>query len=316
MNAAGYDVIGDVHGRADLLERLLGNMGYEQRGGAWVHPHGRVAVFVGDLIDRGAFQRETVELVRRMVDAGTALITMGNHEFNAVAYATPRHDRPGEFLRSHSDHHTDQHRAFLNAYGFGSSAHRDVIAWFRSLPMWLELDGLRVVHACWSEHHIDVLRRVCGGSDLRDDDALQLAGTKGTEAYDAIEILLKGPEVPLPYALAYHDKDGKLREKARYKWWESGPMTLTHRAVLVPDATDRNKLPHPGFGHEPVEAPPVAEPDHVPTIVGHYWFKDIPRPLTSTSACVDYSAVYSNTLVAYRWSGEPELHLDHFATSD
>ncbi|MEZ5249987.1 MAG: hypothetical protein R2713_12480 [Ilumatobacteraceae bacterium] len=34
-----------------------------------------------------------------------------------------------------------------------------MIDWFRTLPLWLELPGLRVVHACWSDEHIELLRR-------------------------------------------------------------------------------------------------------------------------------------------------------------
>ena len=26
------------------------------------------------------------------------------------------------------------------------------LSWFRTLPIWLDLDGLRVVHACWDEN--------------------------------------------------------------------------------------------------------------------------------------------------------------------
>lgn len=318
MDAAGYDVIGDVHGRADLLQRLLTNMGYERPTGSdvWRHRAGRIAVFAGDIIDRGPHQRDTVHLVRAMVEAGTARMVMGNHEFNAIAYATRDAHRPARHLRTHTQKHFGQHRAFLREYGFGTAAHRDAIVWFRSLPMWLDLDGLRVAHACWSEHHIGVLHRTCGGPDLLDDHALQLAATRHTEANDAIEVVLKGPEVPLPSELAYLDKDGHLRAEARYKWWERGPLTLGHRAVLMPGATARDGGPHPGFGDAPVERPPVAEPRHEPTVVGHYWFEGTPGPLSPTSACVDYSAVFSGTLVAYRWSGETQLTVTNFATSD
>ena len=35
---AGFDVIGDVHGHADRLQRLLALMGYTERHGVWVAP--------------------------------------------------------------------------------------------------------------------------------------------------------------------------------------------------------------------------------------------------------------------------------------
>jgi hypothetical protein len=96
---ASYDIIGDVHGCAEKLEGLLGVLGYRQRGGVY-GCHGHRAVFVGDIIDRGSQQRRTLEIVRAMVEDGDALIVMGNHEFNAVSYATPSPEIPGEFVRA------------------------------------------------------------------------------------------------------------------------------------------------------------------------------------------------------------------------
>ena len=59
---SGYDIIGDVHGCASKLKGLLDTLGYRQHRGAYRHPN-RQAIFVGDLIDRGREQVETVELV-------------------------------------------------------------------------------------------------------------------------------------------------------------------------------------------------------------------------------------------------------------
>ena len=66
-----YDIIGDLHGQADKLHALLARMGYEDRGGSYRHPD-RTAIFVGDFIDRGDRQLDTLNTVRRMVDAGRA----------------------------------------------------------------------------------------------------------------------------------------------------------------------------------------------------------------------------------------------------
>jgi hypothetical protein len=92
------DVIGDIHGHADKLEALLRRLGYTRKGDAWRHPE-RTAVFVGDFIDRGPAQLRSVDIARRMVDAGTALAVMGNHELNAIAWHTPDPGNPGEYLR-------------------------------------------------------------------------------------------------------------------------------------------------------------------------------------------------------------------------
>jgi protein phosphatase len=85
-----FDIVGDVHGCADELEALLGELGYEvgartegnglAAGPMYRHPGGRMAVFLGDLVDRGPRVLDTLRIVRNMVEAGAALCVMGNHE--------------------------------------------------------------------------------------------------------------------------------------------------------------------------------------------------------------------------------------------
>jgi len=97
-----YDLIGDIHGYASALRSLLAKLGYQECDGAWMHPERKV-IYLGDFVDRGPAQVETVEIARRMVESGHALAVMGNHEFNAVAWATPRDGQTGKFLRTHSE---------------------------------------------------------------------------------------------------------------------------------------------------------------------------------------------------------------------
>jgi len=79
-----FDIVGDVHGCAGELEELLGLLGYEVSGGAYRHPAGRRAVFVGDLVDRGPRILDTVEIVQAMVEQGSALAVPGNHDMKLV----------------------------------------------------------------------------------------------------------------------------------------------------------------------------------------------------------------------------------------
>jgi hypothetical protein len=96
-----YDIIGDIHGHADALERLLQKLGYTRKFGVYSHPEERQVVFVGDFIDRGPKIRETLHIVRDMVLSGNAQAVMGNHEFNAISFHTP-HTEKGGFFRDHS----------------------------------------------------------------------------------------------------------------------------------------------------------------------------------------------------------------------
>ena len=76
-----FDIIGDIHGCATELEALLAALGYALGAeGVYAHPQGRRAFFVGDLADRGPRVVDTVNLVRRMVEGGTALAVPGNHD--------------------------------------------------------------------------------------------------------------------------------------------------------------------------------------------------------------------------------------------
>jgi hypothetical protein len=131
----GYDVIGDIHGHADALIRLLEAMDYALRDGVYSHPT-RTVVFAGDFVDRGPRQREVLSILRAMVEAGSARAVMGNHEFNAIAYAT-LDGKGGGFLRPRTPKNHAQHRAFLGQIGDGSDAHAEAIAWFATLPFTL-----------------------------------------------------------------------------------------------------------------------------------------------------------------------------------
>ncbi|MDU8914119.1 metallophosphoesterase, partial [Aestuariicoccus sp. MJ-SS9] len=76
-----YDIIPDTHGQAAKLRDRLGNLGYSERNGAFRHSQaGRQCVFLGDYIDRGPGNAAVIDVVRRMIDAGTAHAIMGNHE--------------------------------------------------------------------------------------------------------------------------------------------------------------------------------------------------------------------------------------------
>jgi protein phosphatase len=76
-----FDIIGDVHGCGDELEELLVALGWRRdAAGAWTHPEGRRAIFLGDLVDRGPRVTDVLRLVMAMVAAGTAIAVPGNHD--------------------------------------------------------------------------------------------------------------------------------------------------------------------------------------------------------------------------------------------
>ena len=311
MNEPGYDIIGDVHGTAGKLEQLLHTMGYAEVDGAWKHPT-RQAVFVGDFIDRGPRQLDSVAIPRAMVTAGSALAVIGNHEFNAAALATK--DPAGKWNRAHSERNLDQSSAFLDAAHFGSATHCDLIDWFKTLPLWLDLDGIRIIHACWHPQSMDVLAPLLSPAGSMTDAFLIETNVPGTAPHDAMEIVLKGPEAELD-GYSYRDKDGHARTWGRVAWWDPTATTLATSIRLDPSwqVYDLDDMPVDNLPDAPlpesVRNISSADPERPPVCFGHYWFRveDGLDVIDTKAACVDFSAVKGGPLVAYRWSGETEL---------
>ena len=81
-----YDIIGDVHGYASVLKKLLLEMGYIKTESGYSHPT-RKAIFVGDFINRGPEIRKTIRIVRKMEENGNALVILGNHKINAKKFS-------------------------------------------------------------------------------------------------------------------------------------------------------------------------------------------------------------------------------------
>jgi len=313
-----FDIVGDVHGEADKLVGLLQQLGYRERDGAF-KLSGHQAILVGDLIDRGPQQAKTLHLVRSMVDAGSAQVIMGNHEFNAVAFATEALESPGDFLRTHKGakgaRNLRDEEAFLAEFPFGSPIHREVIAWFRRLPLWVEHLDFRAVHACWHQHSIETLARATEHSGSTPEALFLAMNRKDSSAKASARIVLKGPEVRLSAygAPAFKDMNGDARDRARIRWWDSGATTL-REVALIPQAS--RSLDGQPYG----ELPSVACSDGAryrygisekPVFFGHYGMPGLITVLGPNTACLDFSAGNPDApLVAYRFDGDRTLSDD------
>jgi hypothetical protein len=300
-----WDIIGDIHGCADSLQALLNKLGYVASNGVYRHPARKVA-FLGDFIDRGPDQRGVLDTVRAMIDAGSAVAVMGNHEFNAIAYLTEADGSAGH-LREHSAKNQRQHRAFLDAFASHPDEYREVIDWFKTLPLWLELEGFRVVHACWDPRWIAQLNAQHEGDRLT-DDLLHTASQPDTWEFEAVETLLKGKEVPLPTGVGFRDKDGNERHHIRVRWWDRDART--YREAFMGPSSALSHIPD-----DDIDGDHLLDygPDERPVFLGHYWLEGEPAPLTNNVACLDYSvAKPGGKLVAYRWDGESTLLPERF----
>lgn len=300
------DFIGDIHGHADALIRLLEKLGYSNYHGVWSHPHRQVC-FLGDYIDRGSQQTSVIDIVRNMVETDNAYAIMGNHELNAIAWATPIETSSADnnhWLRPHNDKNHHQHRAFLEQITENSPQHQQAIDWFATLPLWLDFGDIRAIHACWHQDSIYNIKPHLDAQQRLLDGALTTIYTDtNQETFVALETLLKGQEATLPNDLSFADKDGHIRREIRLQWWLSDPKQHTYRqAAIVPEAT-RQQLPATSIAG-------LGYPDDIPVLFGHYWMKGIPEILTTTAACLDWSIAAKHNdrkLCAYRWEGEKQL---------
>jgi len=303
-----YDLIGDIHGYSEPLVELLTKLGYSSSNSVYRHPK-RSVIFLGDFIDRGPNQREVIEIVRPMIDEGAALTVMGNHEFNAISYSTHDPEDTNRHLRVHSEKNRNQHKAFLDAYD-GTPDYSELIDWFRTLPLWLDLGSLRVIHACWDEKLMKFLtERYSAPQSSLDSDFIVRASRRECEEFEAIETLLKGKEVKIPRDSAFFDNDGNPRRNMRIRWWDGNALTYQD-AFLGPNVALRH------IPEDPIDAEHLIgyTEDDPPLFLGHYWLDGEIDLLAPNIACLDYSvaAKENGRLVAYCWDGEPRLSREKF----
>lgn len=133
---------------------------------------------------------------------------------------------------------------------------------------------------------------------LNDADIVE-AASSGTQIHDDIEVLLKGPEIPLPKGVSFKDKDGNIRHRIRIKWWNTSLQASYPDLAMVPSG-EADNLPdcriagslirHYEYGS--------AEP---PVFFGHYWLTGTPAPIGPNLVCLDYSAGKGGKLMAYHW---------------
>lgn len=308
-----FDLIGDIHGHAAELEELLRRMGYRHRAGAWRHPE-CTAIFVGDFLDRGPQIRETLRLVREMLEVGSARAVLGNHEWNAFAFHQPDPDMPGEFLRRHFEKNAHQVAATLVQVPAPELASH--LAFLRTLPIRLELplagdggdlggvggrDALRVVHACWDEVAFGVIDEALARHGGLSEAFLVEGSNPESLLFAALEIVLKGKEMALPAGDSLVDKDGQRRVLARVRWY----------APTAGQTVASYALPHfPHLSPAPLPAKVVAEarpypPAAPPVFFGHYWLDDpAPAALAPNVYCLDYSVAAGGFLCGYRLGGD------------
>lgn len=298
INLTQTIVIPDLHADPDRLEASLRCAAVGAR-----------IAFLGDFIDAGrrvprADDAAVLDRVMALVEAGVAIGVMGNHELNALLFH--RLNANGVPLRPRDAKNVAQHRSFCARFGIGTREALDRTAWFLTLPLWQDLDGLRLVHACWDPDAIATIAARRPDGRLREVDLEEVAG-KQTPFAKAVDLIVSGPQIPLPPGVGFHDAAGHYRSEVRIAWWRADARTWREAALSVPDP---HMLPEAeievgrGVTFYGTEAPPV--------LVGHYKMQGHPRIEGPKAACLDYP----KTPCIYQWAEEDELRPDGLKVLD
>lgn len=273
-------IIGDVHGELDALEALLAHI--ED------HAPTRGLVFVGDLIDRGPNSPGVLRRVRALVDAGRAQLVLGNHELNLLRMdVEPKADN--RWFRG-EERQLGTH-GVLPETGVKSETERtELLDMLSDIPVALERQDLRVVHAAWDDaslatlareaHSADQAPTPAGGVVARHNASLELireqlraAGVLDAAREDArrihadFPIGVLGNETAAPHiSPAIQERELALQNRDPLRLVTSGPETAAQDVFAAGGKWRHTKRAR--WWHD------YAGPD---VVFGHYW-RGAPRP--------------------------------------
>lgn len=301
-----YDIIGDIHGHFEQLKELLVKLGYSKSERFYKHSE-RKAIFIGDLVNRGPDSRKTVKLVRRMVENNSAFFVLGNHDYNLVTYFTKI--SPGRFLVRHNNQSRSAFAATLKSYEGRKEKLMDDLEWLKRQPLYLNLENLRVVHACWDKKLIKFLKRNYP-EHLKNEDFLQKSATPGSKENRVIEILLSGKNIEPDKRIRVYNSSDKALTEVQLKWWLN-PAGRTLKEVAFGAYRFRgNRLLTADeamlFSEYPLHKKPL--------FMGHYCLRGYTGILQDNLCCVDFCCYRTGRLAAYRWHGENKLDVRNIVT--
>lgn len=234
-----------------------------------------------------------------MVEQGNALAIMGNHELNAIFYHLK--DDLGKFYKKRPLYRLALNHTLLE-FTNNQDELKNHLKWMRTLPLFLELDGIRVVHACWKDKNIELIKSFFGEGKLK-KKLLRKVFENNSEIAKAVWETCKGVDFKLPKDLRIYDTSGQARKSFRMKWWLN-PEGKTFKEISL---ESRFKLPKYTIPKEIIEYN-EPYPDNAPlTFFGHYCLNSKSGIQTENLCCVDSCISRNMKLMVYRWSGEKEL---------
>ncbi|NOR75072.1 MAG: metallophosphoesterase [Draconibacterium sp.] len=296
-----YDIIGDVHGQVALLKKLLLKLGYEKSENGYFHVK-RKAIFVGDFINRGSEIRKTIRLIRKMVKNGNAFAILGNHEINAMLLHLK--DKSGKPLVKESRKNYLSLFKTINEFSNYPNEWKKHLQWMRRLPFFLELKGIRIVHACWSDSAVEVVKSALNEERSRKSIFREYYKNPKSELSKSINILTKGINLTMPGNLKVVNNKGVVPREFRLSWWEN-PDGKTFREMSF---ESKYKLPAYTVPKEIIPETFFYSENEPIIFFGHYCRANGPHIINTNLCCVDSCVSGAKLLTAYSWSGEKVLN--------
>ena len=95
------------------------------------------------------------------------------------------------------------------------SEYEPFLPWLRTLPLFLELERIRIVHAVWHFSSIERLKKTM----VSDDAFIEETMKKKSPFGEAVKRIVSGMKIKIPPDLKLVDRFGIQRSKGRLKWW-------------------------------------------------------------------------------------------------
>ena len=304
-----YDIIGDVHGQAALLKKLLLKLGYEKSENGYFHAK-RKAIFVGDFINRGPEIRKTIRLIRKMVKNGNAFAILGNHEINAILFHLK--DKSGKPLIKESRKNYLSLFKTINEFSTYPDEWEKHLQWMRRLPLFLELKGIRIVHACWSDSAVEVVKLALNEERGRKSIFREYYKNPKSELSKSINILTKGINLTMPGDLKVVNNKGVVPREFRLCWWKN-PDGKTFREMSF---ESKYKLPAYTVPKEIIPETFFYSENEPIIFFGHYCRANGPHIINTNLCCVDSCVSGAKLLTAYSWNGEKVLNKKNLYQAD
>ena len=143
-------------------------------------------------------------------DALGALLERMSYVHSRGAYRHP--SRTAVFvgdhlLRPHDEKSTIQHSATLAEFDARPNLAPDLLGWFATLPLFLDLPGTRIVHACWCRESVAPILPLLIPDGSMSEAVFAAACRYGRRERQARDIRVSGAEIELPAGQSFKNND-------------------------------------------------------------------------------------------------------------